>query len=71
MAHPKNLTAHRTLDPIAADPRVVEVWDEDEDGIWIALAHGWNAEGCSCVHAWTVRDAIRDFRSLVKPGATY
>jgi len=68
VSHPKNLTRFRTLDVVAADPRVVEVWDEGEDGIWIALARGWNAEGCSCVHAWRVSDALRDFRALVKPG---
>lgn len=66
MSHPKNRTRFRSLDRIAADPRVQEIWDEGEDGIWISLASGYNWEGCSTVHEWTVKDLIESFR-LVEP----
>jgi len=62
--HPKNKTRYRSLDKIAADPRVVEIWDEDEDGIWVQLAKGWNWDDVSCVHEWRVRDVIRAFKDI-------
>jgi len=71
VAHPKNKTRYKSLDAIAADPRVVEIWDEDEDGIWIALVQGFNFEGCSCVHEWSVRDVIQSFKTRVQPGDPY
>lgn len=48
--HPRNKTKYASLDKLAADPRIVEIWDEDEDGIWAQLAPGYNFEGCSCLH---------------------
>ena len=63
--HPKNQTSFRSLDRVAADPRVTQVWDEGDDGVWIELADGWVSDcGTSCVHEWSVRDALRAFRSI-------
>ena len=53
-----NNTRYKTLDKLAADPRIVEIWDEDEDGIWASLADGYNAEGCSCLHEWTAKELL-------------
>jgi len=65
--NPKNHTSYRSLDKIAADPRVVEIWDEGEDGIWVQLAEGYNWDDVSCVHEWKVKDVIEAFR-WVKEG---
>lgn len=68
--HPKNNTRYKTLDVICDDPRVVTIWDEDEDGIWIQLAEGWNNDGCSCVHEWSVKDLLASFQNI-EEGPTY
>lgn len=60
----KNETNYRSLDKIANDPRVEKIWDEGEDGIWIQLAPGFNWDGYSCVHEWSVKDAIAAFSSV-------
>jgi hypothetical protein len=70
MRHPKNMTRYKTLDRLAADPRVIEIWDEGEDGLWATLADdwwNWDAGGTSGVHAETVRDLLYQFRWYVKP----
>jgi hypothetical protein len=64
LRHPKNKTRYRSLDKIAADSRVVEIWDEGEDGIWVQLVDGWNWDDVSCVHEWRVRDVLRAFRGI-------
>jgi hypothetical protein len=70
--HPKNKTTYKTLNKIAADPRVLEIWEEDGgDGIWISLVEGYNCEGASCVHEWTVKALINNFNCLVEKGPTY
>lgn len=70
MNHPKNKTLHKSLNRIAADPRVAEVWDEYRtgDGLWISLKPGWHCDHASVVHEWTVRDLIRSFRDNVREG---
>jgi hypothetical protein len=69
--HAKNNTHYKTLDYICDDPRVVTIWDEGEDGIWIQLAEGYNIDGCSCVHEWNVRDLMYSFENNVEEGPTY
>lgn len=65
--HPKNKTPFRSLDRIAADPRVVEIYYEGEDGIWVDLAAGWISDcGTSMVHEWSVKDTLRAFRSITQ-----
>ncbi len=52
----------RTLAELKADPRVTEVWRE-EDGAWddypmsywVALAEGWRWEECITLHEPTVK----------------
>jgi hypothetical protein len=56
--HPRNKTRYKTLDKVASDPRVVEVWDEGEDGLWVELAEGFNHEGTSGLHEYTCKDLI-------------
>lgn len=69
--HPKNKTQYSTLNRLAKDPRVVEIWTEGEDGIWVSLAKGWNNEGCSTVHAYTPQKVIEEFEAFVTEGPTY
>ena len=65
--HPKNQTRYRSLNRIAADPRVLLVWDEGDDGIWVDLVDGWESYlGDSCVHEWTLAEVIRSFRWIQK-----
>jgi len=68
--HPKNNTKHKALNRIASDPKVEQIWDEGDDGLWISLNKGWNREGCSCVHEWSVKKLISSFESVEK-GETY
>ena len=71
MTHPKNKTRYRTLDKIASDPRVAQIWSEQSsgDGIWILLADGWQLDGAVCVHEWSVTDLRRAFKRItpIKP----
>ena len=53
----------RTLADVKRDPRVVEVWQEDDgarfDGRpswWAALAPGYNFDGVSTLHEPTIKD---------------
>lgn len=68
--HPKNKTGLKSFERLARNPAVKEIWDEGRDGYWVALADGYNFEGCSCVHAWSVKETIRLF-SMVEEGAPY
>jgi len=65
-----NRTRYKTLDKLAADPRIVEIWDEQEDGIWALLADGYNADGSSCLHEWTAGELLRSVNRISK-GPTY
>ena len=71
----KNQTGLRSLDRLERDPRVVDIWTEDDGcfqsdggkdrlGIWIQLAPGFNWRGCSCCHEGTVRDALTALRAV-------
>jgi|DEB0MinimDraft_4_1074332.scaffolds.fasta_scaffold38437_2 hypothetical protein len=53
----------RTRAELIADPRVDEIWQEDDGcfpgyalSYWLALADGYNWEGCSCLHEPTIRE---------------
>jgi len=59
-----NRTRYVTLDKVAADPRVVEVWDEGDDGLWIHLAPGFNFEGQAGLHASTVKQLVELFKMV-------
>lgn len=61
-----NKTKYKMLDKLAADPRVVDIWDEREDGIWALLAPGYNADGCSCLHEWTVKGLLASVDRISK-----
>lgn len=51
--NPKNKTKYVTLDALADDPRIQEIYDEEEDGIWASLAPGYNVDGSSSIHGLT------------------
>lgn len=65
-----NKTGRTSLDRLANDPRVEEVWSEGKDGYWASLKQGFNSEGCSCIHEWTVKDLLRA-RERIEVGPTY
>lgn len=61
--HPKNKTGFKSLDKIAADPRVEEVY-QDSDGIWVYLVRGYNYEDCSGLRGDTCKDLLERFRDV-------
>jgi hypothetical protein len=65
-----NKTGKKTLDRLANDPRIKEVWDEGRDGYWASLSEGYNAEGCSAIHEYTVK-ALLDARDRIEVGDPY
>jgi hypothetical protein len=56
---------------MARDPRILEIWDECEDGIWARLAPGYHWDGSSCLHEYTCRDLLRAWRTKIASGPTY
>ena len=61
--HPKNRTRYKTLDRLAKDERVVEIWDEGDDGLWILLREDvFTLEGGHVLHERTVKDLVKSFR---------
>lgn len=65
-----NITGRKSLDRLARDARILEVWDEGSDGYWGSLAAGFNCEGASVIHAWTVKDLYEQL-GVVTEGDTY
>lgn len=59
MAHPKNKTGRKSLDRMARDPRIDEIWHEGEDGYFANLVRGYNWDGCSSIHEYTIADLYR------------
>lgn len=64
--NPKNKTSYRSLDRLAADPRILEIWDEGPDGLWADLARGFNNEGCSSLHEFTCAELIAAVQRIEK-----
>jgi hypothetical protein len=66
----------RTLADLRSDPRVAEIWREDDGcfgdraSYWLALAPGLNWDGCSCLHEATVADLCERIGEVVE-GAPY
>ncbi len=49
----------------------VEGWDEgEEDGVWMVLKKGYNYEGCSMVHEWSVSGVLCRMKRVTE-GDTY
>lgn len=76
-SEPNNRTGRKSLDRMARDPRVDEIWTEDdgfrEDGrpsYWASLAPGFNWDGCSCLHEGTIADLYAAL-DHVSEGPTY
>lgn len=66
-----NKTRFKGLDRMTRDPRIVEIWDEGDEGIWAQLAPGYNFDGSSCLHEWTVRDLLQAWQSQISVGPPY
>ena len=64
MANDKNKTGKKSLDKLAADPRIVEVWDEGEDGMWAELANGWIWDEVHTLHEHTVKDLLNAYKQI-------
>lgn len=56
----------KTLDRIKSDPRVDEVWHEDENGWWVTLKSGFYcaASECHAVHEQDLRSLWQSFRTV-------
>jgi hypothetical protein len=63
-----NKTRYKSLDKLAQDPRIVEIWSEQDsgDGLWAQLAPGYNWEGSSCLHEYNCRDLIDKLSEVTK-----
>ncbi len=62
----KNRTGFKSLNIVNDDPRVDQVFDEGDDGIWLWLKPGWtcDARGAHDGHEWKVRDLLRVYRQI-------
>lgn len=58
----------RGLDKIRKDPRVDEVIDEGDDGIWIYLKNGYynHESGTKCIHEHTIQKCIEEMSNIRK-----
>jgi hypothetical protein len=68
--HLKNKTRYKTLNKLAEDPRIEEIWDEGRDGLWASLAPGYNWDGSSSIHESTAGELIEAMRGVTR-GDTY
>jgi hypothetical protein len=63
--HPRNKTGIASLDKLAADPRIIEVWSERDsgDGLWALLAPGYRFDGeVRTLHEPTARELVAALR---------
>jgi hypothetical protein len=65
-----NRTRYKSLDRMAKDPRIREIWEEGKDGLWVSLSPGYSAEGTSGLHEYTVRDLLKA-RERIEKGEPY
>lgn len=59
----------RTWEQLLQDPRVAEVWSEDNDGVdyWVALKWPWvDRDGCGTIHEWSKKACIECLNSSEK-----
>lgn len=71
MADFVNRTRYKSLDKLASY-HVVEVWDEDDDGLWARLAPEYTtSDGTSCLHEFTVAELLRRARTDIEKGDFY
>lgn len=76
-----NRTGKKTLDRMARDPRIEEIWMEDDgwrdDGrpsYWASLAPGYNWQGCTTLHEGTVKglyEALELVEASIPEDSTY
>ncbi len=61
-----NKTGRKSLDRLAHDRRVLEVWCEGEDGYWATLRPGYicGLTDCASLHEHTIRDMYAALRSV-------
>ena len=65
-----NTTGLKSFDRLAMDPRIKQIWSEGRDGYWASLVEGYNAEGCSAIHEWSVKGLL-GLVYLIEEGAPY
>jgi hypothetical protein len=62
------MAAMKLIEKLKRDPRVQDAWSEvdSDDGYWITLKSGWRSitTECHCVHEWSIRDLLRDFKDI-------
>lgn len=60
----------RTWKQLLSDPRVAEVWTEENDGTdyWVALKWPWEYEGQGQIHEWSKCECIDALNSTVRKG---
>jgi hypothetical protein len=60
----KNLSRYPSLDKLTEDPRVVQIWDEGEDGIFVELADEWEWDGLTVIHEYNVKNVYQRMSEL-------
>ena len=65
-----NTTGKKCFDELSVNPLILKIWDEGSDGFWADIKPGYNFEGCSSIHAMTVKD-LYDDASRIESGDPY
>lgn len=65
-----NKTGMKSLDKLARDKRVKEIWSEGRDGYFASLSDGYEAEGCGTIRADTVKGLYTQMW-MVREGERY
>lgn len=58
----------RTFKDLKEDPRVQEIYREEDNGIWIHLKPGWWSMDMECgiIHEGTVNECCRQMGSVIR-----
>lgn len=65
-----NRTGMKSLDGLARDKRIKEIWSEGRDGYFASLSDGYEAEGCGTIRADTIKE-LRERMLVVQEGERY
>jgi len=60
--HIKNKTRYKTLDLVARDFRVEEIWEESWNDIWVSLKEGYicGENKTSCLHVFETKAPVKE-----------
>lgn len=56
----------KAIATVKSDSRILDAWDEGEDGLWATLRPGWKWEDVHALHESTPRCFLRSLK-MVKP----